>query len=50
MRVHPLPGRVLLLPPVNLAYHASAELNILFESVTLDVSQPTGIVLNALAS
>ena len=28
MRVHPLPGRVSSLPPVNLAFHASAEVNI----------------------
>ena len=50
LRVYPLPGRVLSLPPVNLAYHASAALNIPVEPVTLDVSQPTGMVLNALAS
>jgi hypothetical protein len=50
LRVHPLPGRVLLSPPSNLAFHAAAELNIPHESVTLDVSQPTGILLNALAS
>ena len=46
MRVHSLPGRVLVPPPVNLAVHVSAEVNILPEAVTLDVSQPTGMVLN----
>mmetsp|Transcript_7271 Transcript_7271/g.32021 ORF Transcript_7271/g.32021 Transcript_7271/m.32021 type:complete len:248 (+) Transcript_7271:222-965(+) len=49
LRVHPPPGRVLSVPPVNLAFHASAELNIPSEFVTLDVSQPSGILLNASA-
>jgi len=49
LRVHPPPGRVWSLPPVNLAFHASAELNIPSEFVTLDVSQPSGILLNASA-
>ena len=38
------------MPPVNLAFHAVCSIEIYYESVTLDVSQPTGIVLNALAS
>ena len=50
LRVHPRSGRVWSLPPVNLAFHAFAFRKIKLDLMILDVSQPTGMVLNASVS